>query len=89
MENKPQIIITQPTKNIGISLLLTALFGPLGMLYSTITGAIIMGIVYALIALFTLGFGLAFIWILNPICMIWSYISTKKYNKNLLEGSES
>ena len=81
-ENKPiqQIIITS-TKSIVISLILTFLFGPLGMLYSTIWGAVIMIVLSIIVALVTLGMGLFLIW---PICMIWGALAAASYNKTLL-----
>ena len=69
MTTKTQVIVTKPIKNLGVALILSALFGPLGMLYATIMGAIIMAVVYGLICLFTFGLGLTVIWLLNPICM--------------------
>lgn len=87
MTTKTQVIVTKPIKNLGVALILSALFGPLGMLYATIMGAIIMAVVYGLICLFTFGLGLTVIWLLNPICMIWSYIAVKNFNKNLLQES--
>ena len=41
-QEKPQRVIVTPVKSMGISILLTVLFGPLGMLYSTVWGAVIM-----------------------------------------------
>ena len=35
-------VTVQPTKSVGIALLLTFLFGPFGMFYSTVSGAIFM-----------------------------------------------
>jgi len=61
-------------KSAGTALLLTFLFGPLGMLYSTIPGAIIMIILSLPLALFTLGFSLLITW---PICMIWAAIAAR------------
>jgi len=82
-ENKPaqQIIVTS-TKSIAISLILTFLFGALGMLYSTIWGAIIMIVVSIIVATVTLGMGLFLVW---PICMIWGALAAASYNKKLLE----
>lgn len=80
--SRPQIIITKSTKNVGLALLLTALFGPLGMLYSTIFGAIVMFVLCSILGFITFGFGAFLLW---PICMVWSYFAAKKYNKNLLE----
>lgn len=64
-------------KSVGIAFLLTFLFGPLGMLYSTVTGAlvliavtvvlaIVVGIVVGLISLATLGFGAVLV-VLAPL----------------------
>ncbi|MBK7886909.1 MAG: hypothetical protein IPJ86_06255 [Bacteroidetes bacterium] len=44
------------------ALLLSFSSGPLGMLYSTITGALIMFLLSVLAALFTFGIGLFFTW---------------------------
>ncbi|MFQ6083954.1 MAG: hypothetical protein ACE5WD_11455 [Candidatus Aminicenantia bacterium] len=74
-----------PTKSMGVAILLTVLFGPLGMFYSTIWGAIIMIVVSAVVGLLTLGFGLIITW---PICVIWAAVATSSYNKKLLSGQK-
>ncbi len=81
-ENKPvqQIIVTS-TKSVAISLILTFFFGALGMLYSTIWGALIMIVISIIVATVTLGMGLFLIW---PICMIWGALAAASYNKKLL-----
>lgn len=73
------IIVSQ--KSVGLSFLLTFLFGPLGMLYSTVFGAIIMIILSIIIGAVTFGLGLILIW---PVCIIWGIVSTNSYNKNLM-----
>jgi hypothetical protein len=78
--NQKQTIIVKAEKSMGITILLTILFGPLGMLYSTVTGAIVMIIVNVIVALITFGFGLLITW---PICIIWAAIATNNYNKSL------
>ena len=80
---QPQRIVVTSTKNMGVSIILTVLFGPLGMLYSTILGGIIMGGISLIVAIFTLGFGLIVTW---PICIIWAAVATSSYNKKLLTG---
>lgn len=66
-----------PRKNVGVAFLLTFLFGPLGMLYSTVTGALVMlgitfvvsliaGVIVGLISLATFGLG-AFLVVLAPL----------------------
>jgi|BioPla2DNA2_1021312.scaffolds.fasta_scaffold27576_3 hypothetical protein len=79
--SRPQTVIALAPKSMGIALLLTFFFGSIGMLYATITGAIIMIIIELIVGIFTLGFGLL---ITHPICMVWSAIAVSNYNKKLL-----
>lgn len=76
--NKPQLVVQ--FKSMGISILLTVLFGPIGMFYSTIVGAIVMIIISAIVGFVTLGLGLLVTW---PICVIWGALAVKSYNKKL------
>lgn len=85
VQNEPsrRVVVVASTKSTGLSIALTFLFGPLGMLYSTVSGAIIMCIASAIVAFLTLGLGLLLTW---PICIIWGYRATKTHNRKLLEG---
>lgn len=85
MDNKefPRQIVVTPTKSVGISIILTVVFGPLGMFYSTIAGAIIMLIISGILGFVTFGYGLI---ITHPICVIWGALATHSYNKKLLQG---
>lgn len=69
MDNQPQsnqnqpptqtvIIMGSNKKSMGLAIILALFFGPLGLLYSSVTGGIIMLVVSGIIAVFTLGFGL-------------------------------
>ena len=62
-------------KSVVLSLVLTFFFGPFGMLYSTVTGAIIMLVLYLVIGIPTLGWGLV---VLHPIAMIWGALAANK-----------
>jgi hypothetical protein len=77
----PRPVIITKTKSIAVSLLLTFFFGPFGMLYSTIPGALIMLVVSAVVAVLTLGHGL---FITHPICMLWGALAAHRYNQRLL-----
>ena len=79
----PQVIIAKSPKSVGIAVLLALFLGPLGMLYSTIKGAIIMFFVCLIGGFITLGLGLV---ILLPICAVWAYMATNSYNKELYAG---
>jgi len=72
------VIIGTHNKSVGTSLILTILFGPLGMLYSTIIGGIVMMILCFLAAFTTLGLGLMILW---PICIIWGAMAANRYNR--------
>jgi hypothetical protein len=77
----PQPVIVARTKSVALSLVLTFFFGPLGMLYSTVWGAIIM-ILFSVVAFFlTFGHGLIFTW---PLSMIWGAWAAHRYNDRLL-----
>ena len=86
MANDPQtrqVVVVTSTKNVGIAIILTILFGPLGMFYSTIWGAVIMLIVSLILGVFTVGLSLFVTW---PVCVIWGAIAANSYNQSLLES---
>lgn len=83
-EPAKQVIIVASQKSVGIAILLTVFFGPLGMLYSTVTGAIVMIIVNLLAIFLTAGLGLIITW---PICIIWGAVAASSHNKKLLAGA--
>lgn len=65
----------RPRKSAFVAFLLTFLFGPLGMFYTTVLGAIIMIIVSIIVAVLTLGLGPLITW---PICIIWACLAASK-----------
>ncbi len=77
-----QVIVVMNQKSVGVTILLTVLFGPLGMFYSTVAGGIVMFLLSLLVGIFTLGFGLIVTW---PICIIWAVIATNTKNKKLVK----
>ena len=70
--------VGKPAKSMGITILLTVLFGPLGMFYSTVLGGVIMTLLSVVIGILTFGFGLLGTW---PICIIWAAVATNSLNK--------
>ena len=80
MGSYPPVIVAN-TKSVLLSLVLTFFFGPFGMLYSTITGGLIMMVLYVVIGVPTFGWGIA---VLHPIAMIWGAMATNSYNDRLL-----
>lgn len=76
-----QTVVTLPTKSVAVALVLAGLFGPLGMLYSTILGGIVMGLISIVVGIITVGFGLVVVW---PICVLWAVIAANSHNKKML-----
>jgi len=83
MSTEKQVVIVESVKSPGLAALLGCLFGPLGLLYSTGTGAIVMFVVN-LVGFVTV-IGLFITW---PICGLWGYLAAKKHNEKLLAGSK-
>lgn len=82
-ENQASVIVTRSPKGQGIGLILTLLFGPLGLFYSSVIGGIIMTIIAIPVTIFTIGIG----WLaIVPICCIWSLIAVSSHNKKLYSG---
>ncbi|MEW7401323.1 hypothetical protein AB2S31_13830 [Elizabethkingia anophelis] len=75
-----QVIIVQNQKSVGLAFILTFFFGPLGMLYSTVAGGIIMFILSIIIAIVTFGFGLFIKW---PVCIIWGTLAASQSNAQI------
>lgn len=68
-------------KSMAMAIVLAIIFGPLGMLYATVAGGIVMIFISILAAVFTLGFGLFLTW---PVCVVWAAIATNSYNKKMM-----
>ena len=68
---------------MAVGILLALFFGPLGLFYSTVPGALIMLVVSVLLALVTLGIGL----LLIPLfCVIWAAVAISSHNNKLVSA---
>jgi hypothetical protein len=74
-------VVINPGKSVLVAGLLTFFFGPIGMFYSTVIGAIIMLVLYVAVGIITLGFGLI---ILHPIAIIWACLAVSNHNEKLI-----
>ena len=95
MEKK--VVYVKSEKNPGLAILLVILFGPFGMFYSTITGALIMLIVAPILGFLVLVYTIAHnesnfgsVLILEIIifyitCMIWAASAANKHNRDIQE----
>lgn len=67
-------------KSVAGAVVLALLFGPLGMLYATVVGALVMFFVNILVVIATLGLGLI---LTVPIGAVWAGIAASNHNKQL------
>ena len=71
------IVMGQNKKSTGVAFILSFFFGPLGLLYASVTGGLIMLVISIPVALFTLGFGLI---VTNIICVVWAIMAVNNHN---------
>ena len=64
-------------KSTILALVLCLFFGPFGMLYSTVIGAVVMLALYVVVGLLTAGIGLA---VLHPVAVIWGVWAAHRAN---------
>ena len=91
-------LVTKSPKSIGIAILLSFLFGPIGLFYASVSGGLIMTItpiilillLYAgvwqessLLMAWTSGLIIIFILTYWLIILIWAVISVRNYNEEL------
>jgi Protein of unknown function (DUF2510) len=80
------VIQVGQAKSVALAVVLALLFGPLGMLYGTIPGAIVMFFVNLFVAIPTLGLGL---FLTIPIGAIWAGVAASSHNKALGVAAQS
>lgn len=66
------IIHAKPQKSVVAAFFLTLFFGPLGLLYATVAGGIVLIILAILIGVVTFGFGALITW---PVSIIWGVVA--------------
>jgi uncharacterized paraquat-inducible protein A len=73
-----QVVYVGNQKSVGTAIALAFFFGPLGMLYSTTSGAFIMFVVTMFAMLATMGVG---IFVTMPICVLWAAHAASEHNR--------
>ncbi|SFJ49186.1 hypothetical protein [Thermoflavimicrobium dichotomicum] len=78
---RPIVVVNQ--KSVGLALILTIIFGGLGLLYATVLGGIIMICVELFVLLFTFFLAPFLVPIVHIVCCIWAVIAVQRHNKKL------
>ncbi len=83
---KKEVIVVGEKKNMTIAILLSFFFGPLGMIYASISGAIWCFLISGVAAFFTMGLGLLVTW---PLQLIWTAVAVNKHNTRIAAGIDA
>jgi hypothetical protein len=73
--------LEMPYKSLGVALLFSIFFGPLGLLYSSVRGGIMMVLVAFVVISSHFAVPIILMWI---SCCIWSVMATNRYNNKLM-----
>jgi len=79
---QPQIIIVAKQKSVGVAFILAFLFGPLGLLYASILGGIVMFILTVVLFFLIPIIGACIAWV---GCIIWAIIAAQNANKVVMK----
>ncbi|RPI18843.1 MAG: FHA domain-containing protein [Ignavibacteriae bacterium] len=80
VQQTSQVVYQGSPKSVGVAITLAIFFGPLGMLYSTITGGLVMLGVSLLLGILTFGFSFFFT---HPVCVVWAALAADAENKKI------
>ena len=78
-----QVVMVGKTKSLAVALILTFLFGPLGLLYATVPGALILLVLTIIVGFFTLGIGFIVGWLAS---MIWAVLAVNSHNAKITKA---
>lgn len=76
------ILAVGQKKSMGIALVLTFFFGPLGLLYASVSGGVILLIITIIVGLVTLGLGFIIGWLAS---MIWAAVAVNSHNTKIMQ----
>jgi hypothetical protein len=79
-QTEPPAVVTTP-KSLRLAILLATLFGPFGLFYATVSGAMIMLIAAIALAMFTFGIGVFLVW---PVSVVWAVRAVSVHNRKVL-----
>ena len=75
-----KVVVVGKQKSLVVALILTFLFGPLGLLYATVPGALILLVLTLVVGFFTLGIGFIVGWLAS---MIWAVFAVNSHNSKI------
>ena len=76
--NEEQKTLVLPFKNLAAALLFSVFLGPVGLLYATTVGGVIMIVLGCIVASSLLFVPMIIVWLVS---CVWSVIAVNRYNK--------
>lgn len=76
----PRPMVVMVPKSVGTAIVLAIFFGPLGMLYSTVPGGLVMLLINVILVIPTLGTVLFITW---PAGIVWAAVAANTHNSKL------
>lgn len=83
------VVVIDKGKSVAVAFLLAFLLGPLGLLYASVTGGILMIIVSAIVAVATMGLGLPVTWLISIIWAVVAAANSKTTSTTVVASSMS
>lgn len=75
------VVVVNERKSVGLAIVLAFLFGPLGIAYASVGGAIAMCLLTLFLMVPTMGLGLFLAW---PASMLWAAYAATEHNRRQL-----
>lgn len=91
LNERDSFVLVRPFKSMAVAILLALFLGPIGLLYSSFVGGVVMAIiVFIFIAATSANPAVQpLVWIAWLVCPFWAVISSGRHNKKLLKRWES
>jgi hypothetical protein len=81
MQTFGQHKLTLPLKNLAGALLFTVFLGPIGLLYASSLGGIVMIVLGFIVACCKYTVPIVFVWLIS---CIWSVVAVNRYNRKII-----
>lgn len=88
LENEDRnFVLVRPFKNVAVSILLALFLGPIGLLYSSFFGGVIMAVVlFIFLAAMTANPAVQpVVWVAWLVCPFWAVLASGRHNKKMMK----
>lgn len=76
----PTVVVVGAEKSVALAAVLGFLFGPVGLLYASVGGAVLLFLINLVVGLLTFGVGLVLTW---PLAAVWGAVAASQHNARI------